>query len=193
MIHPKLKGLVQVYTGEGKGKTTIALGLAMRAIGHGFSVCMIQFLKGGSYLGELIAAEGYLPRLHIFQFGKDCPRADKIREGIVDCGTCRECFLPDENEKARAEKALVYAESAATYGKYDVVILDEINMALNKKLIPIETALKLITHKSSSTELILTGRDAPKEISEAADLVTEMHLVKHPFEAGVNSRVGIEY
>jgi len=139
---PKLeKGLVQVYTGDGKGKTSAAFGLALRAIGRGLKVYIIQFIKGGFDYGELYVVEK-LPNLTV---------------------------------------------------KYDLVILDEINIAVSLRLIDLKEVVKLIKNKPSNVELILTGRYAPKEIIESADLVTEMKEVKHPYTKGLPPRKGIEF
>jgi len=175
---PKLeKGFVQVYTGDGKGKTTAAFGLALRAIGRGLKVYMIQFIKGGFDYGELYVVEK-LPNLTLKAFGRGRFVTEK----------------PAEKEDVRlAEEALALAENVVKSGEYDIVILDEINVALNLKLIKIEKVLELVKNKPKNVELILTGRYAPREIIEAADLVTEMKEVKHPYNKGFSARKGIEY
>ncbi|HHU77162.1 MAG TPA: cob(I)yrinic acid a,c-diamide adenosyltransferase [Firmicutes bacterium] len=190
-------GLVQVYTGSGKGKTTAALGLAYRAIGHGFKVCMIQFLKGHSYCGELYTTQLLKPYIDFYQFGKDCPYSSLIRQGLFACADCREnCFINlagDAEEKKLALKAYDFAKKALGSGKYDLVILDEINNALRFDFIPVAKVLELIKNKPSFVELILTGRGMPPEILQAADLVSEINALKHPYEKGIKSRRGIEY
>jgi cob(I)alamin adenosyltransferase len=190
-------GLIHVYTGDGKGKTTAALGLALRALGHRYKVCIIQFMKGGRYYGELVSAEKHFPRNFEFaQFGQSCPYADKMRRGLIKCGRCRACFLTFEEETEQAEKALAYAEKAIKSGKYDLVILDEINVVLNKKQINIDDVLRLMMSKPKNVELILTGRRAPPAIIAAADYVTEMRKLKHPFDKKNRkalARRGIEY
>src|SRR3989338_6286119 len=125
-------GKVHVYTGNGKGKTTAALGLALRALGHGLSVCMVQFLKGGSYFGEVITSKK-LKNFDIVQFGEDCPWADDIEKNIFRCGSCRYCFSIHGYDKKRANEALKFSEEIVKSNNYDVVILDEINMAVSKK------------------------------------------------------------
>jgi cob(I)alamin adenosyltransferase len=175
---PKLeKGLVQVYTGEGKGKTSAAFGLALRAIGRGLKVYIIQFIKGGFDYGELYII-GRLPNIELKAFGTGKFVTEKP---------------PRKEDIKHAEDALQLAEKVVESGEYDVVILDEINVALNLKLIKIEGVLELMKNKPKHVELVLTGRYATKEIVEVADLVTEMREIKHPFNKGFQARKGIEY
>jgi len=185
-------GLIQIFTGNGKGKTTSALGLGFRAAGHGFRVLMVQFMKGGKHIGELESTEKF-QNFEIRQFGKPCTYSDLMKSGQMVCGNCRDCFLSREEEKEKAEEAFLFAEQAAKSGNYDIVIMDEANVALSKKLIPTDRALKLFSEKNKNTELILTGRNAPSEIIAAADLVTEMVEIKHPSVKGIFARRGIEY
>jgi len=170
-------GLVQVYTGNGKGKTSAAFGLALRATGRGLKVCIIQFIKGGFDYGELYVADK-LPGLKLKAFGRGKFVSEK---------------KPDQEDVDLAEEALKTAEEAVKSREYDVIVLDEVNVALNLKLIRTERVLQLIKEKPAQTELVLTGRKAPKEIIEAADLVTEMVEVKHPYNKGFKARKGIEY
>ncbi|AGL01356.1 cob(I)yrinic acid a,c-diamide adenosyltransferase [Desulfoscipio gibsoniae] len=179
MSRPRLnQGLVQVYTGNGKGKTTASLGLALRAIGHGYKVFMLQFMKGSKDYGEIQAAEKYLPNLIIVQSGletfvsRDNPSRTDIELAIQGLNTARKVI---------------------SEGHYDLVILDEINTALDFNLIEPGDVLEIIKSKPCHVELVLTGRYAPKEITEAADLVSEVTLVKHPYYQGVTAREGIEY
>ncbi|MDH5793356.1 MAG: cob(I)yrinic acid a,c-diamide adenosyltransferase [Candidatus Bathyarchaeota archaeon] len=175
---PKLeKGLVQVYTGNGKGKSSAAFGLALRAIGRGLKVYIIQFIKGGFDYGELYIVDK-LPNLTLKAFGRGKFVTEKP---------------PGKADVELAEEAFALAEEVVKSGEYDIVILDEINVALNLKLIQIEKVLELIKNKPKHVELVLTGRYAPNEIIEAADLVTEMKEVKHPFNKGFQARKGIEY
>jgi len=171
------KGLVQVYTGNGKGKTSAAFGLALRAIGRGLKVYIIQFIKGGFDYGELYIVDK-LPNLKLKAFGK---------------GKFVTETPPGKEDVKFAEEALALAEEVIKSGEYDIVILDEINVALNLKLIKTEKVLELIKNKPKHVELVLTGRYAIDEIIEAADLVTEMKEVKHPFSGGYEARKGIEY
>jgi cob(I)alamin adenosyltransferase len=175
---PKLeKGLIQVYTGSGKGKTSAAFGLALRALGRGLKVYMIQFIKGGFDYGELYVVDK-LPSFKLKAFG----RGKFITEKPAG-----------KEDVALAEEALALAEDVVKSGEYDIVILDEINVALNLKLIKTEKVMELIKNKPKHVELVLTGRYAPNEIVEAADLVTEMREVKHPYNKGFKARKGIEY
>lgn len=175
---PRLeKGLVQVYTGNGKGKTSAAFGLALRAVGRGLKVYIIQFIKGGFDYGELYVVDK-LPGLKLKAFGR---------------GKFVATEKPDSMDANLAEEALAAAKKVIKSGEYDIVILDEINVALSLHLIKTDKVMKLIKSKPASTELVLTGRDAPKEIIEVADLVTEMVEVKHPFNQGFRARKGIEY
>ncbi len=206
---PKRKGMVHVYTGDGKGKTTAALGLALRSLGHGHNVHIIQFLKGGNYTGELIAAETVFKKsgnLKISQFGKGCIKTDQQTKltgencpknfSVRDegsCGQCRECFLTDGEESEQTKKAIEHARQLLNSDDVDVVVLDEVSHVLNKKMFPVEELLAMIDRRKPHIELILTGRQAPREIIERADLVTEMREIKHPFQKGVEGRKGIEY
>lgn len=171
----KRRGLVHIYTGEGKGKTTAALGMALRAAGQGMKVIFIQFVKGGSLGGEHLFVEKYKP-FEIIQLNK------------------KSSFLQTPDELRReAEKTMKFAEEVVLTSKYDMVILDEICFALSQEVLPLSRVLNLIKNKPESVELILTGRGAPQELIEEADYVTRMEEVKHPFEKGINSRKGIEY
>jgi cob(I)alamin adenosyltransferase len=168
------KGLIQVYTGDGKGKTTAALGLAIRAAGHGLKIAFIQFLKGIP-AGEHIYTEKYKP-FSIVQISK----GDSFTKST-------------EQLKEEAQQTMVYAEKEMLSGNYDLVILDEIFVALGKGLITLEQVLDLLHKKPVPLELVLTGRGAPREVILEADLVTEMLMIKHPFNEGIAGRKGIEY
>lgn len=170
------QGCVQVYTGNGKGKTTAALGLALRAVGRGLTVCMFQFIKGGGRYGEHLAAEKLAPLLTIIQSG---------RPGWVNTKDITE-------DRCVAQEALTRASELLSSGRYDIFICDEINGAVGFGLIDVEQVLELISNKPEQTELVLTGRNADERIIEAADLVTEMCEVKHYYKAGVPARTGIE-
>jgi cob(I)alamin adenosyltransferase len=173
----KNKGLVIVITGNGKGKTTAAFGQALRAIGQGYKVFVVQFMKGRDY-GEFIAAEKYLPNITIRKTGLDS-------------------FVLRDNPAAidieLAQKGLDAARKAIMSGKNDMVILDEINVALDFKLIDLKDVIKLIKSKPGGLDLILTGRYAPKEIIKLADTVSDVQEVKHHYNAGIKDRAGIEY
>ncbi len=171
------KGLIQVYTGNGKGKTTAALGLALRAAGREMKVCMIQFMKGGGPYGEHLAARSLAPYLTIIRTG---------REGWVN----RHC--PEPEDVRLAGEALALAKQTIDSGEYDLVILDEINGAVACGLIPLDEVIAIMKSKPYQMELVLTGRNAHERIIAAADLVTEMREVKHYFKDGVPARLGIE-
>lgn len=175
----KLKeGYIQVYTGNGKGKSTAAFGLALRAVGCGMNVVIIQFMKvKGCYAEE----EGFKmlgSKLQHYAYGGK----NWVKKGQ---GT--------EEDYALAKAAMDKALEAITNPENDVVILDEINNALYFELVTTEQVLDLLSHKQPNVEVVLTGRNAPQEIMDAADLVTEMREVKHYYTKGVNSRKGIEY
>jgi len=178
MVKPKLeKGLIQVYTGNGKGKTSAAFGLALRAVGNGLKVFVIQFIKGGFDYGELRAVK-FLPNLELRAFG----RGKFILE-----------MPPDREDVRLAREGFELAKKVVESGDFDVVVLDEINVAMYLKLLRVSEVLDVIRSKPKHVELVLTGRNAPSEIVEVADLVTEMREVKHPFASGLQPRKGIEY
>lgn len=170
-------GLVQIYTGNGKGKTSAAFGQSLRAIGRGLKVYVIQFIKGGFDYGELYIVEK-LPNLKLKAFGHGKFITEKP---------------PKEDDIKSAKEALDLASEVINGGEYDIVVLDEINVALTLGLITIGSVVNLIETKPKHVELILTGRGAPRKLIEVADLVTEMKEIKHPFKNGVPPRKGIEY
>ena len=171
------KGIVQIYTGNGKGKTTAAFGQALRAIGHGYRVCIIQFMKGRKY-GEFLAGEKYLPNLTIHLSG-------------LDSFVMRENPAPLDIELAR--QGLALARKTITSGDYDMVILDELNIAVDFQLIPLDDVIDLIKSKPAPVDLILTGRYAPPEVIALGDTVSEIREVRHHYNTGVKERAGIEY
>jgi cob(I)alamin adenosyltransferase len=171
----KVVGTVQLYTGNGKGKTTAALGCALRAIGHGARVYMIQFMKGDPNYGELKAK---IPRLKIVQSGLPT---------FVDRDN------PSEEDKALARKGLELAKNAISSGKYDMVILDEVNVAVDFGLIPVDELVRIIRMRPDGVEVILTGRYAHEKLMDLADLVSEVKEIKHHFRKGIQAREGIEY
>ncbi len=170
-------GLVQVLTGNGRGKTTAALGTVLRAVGQGLHVHIIHFMKGTYPYGEQKAL-ALLPNVTVSRFGK---------LDFVDPRNIKE----EEREEAR--KALAASKEAIHSGAYDMVVLDEINIASAWGLIPVEEVLELIKTKPEGVELILTGRYADRRLIEAADLVTEMVEIKHPYQKGIKARKGFEY
>ena len=186
---PLAKGLVQVYTGDGKGKTTAALGLALRAVGHGLRVCFIQFMKGEFESGERKAAGRLSPELEI-----RCFASDKWGDASkAPSGTPWWKLPPSDEDRAKAQEGIAFAQEALASGRYDIVVLDEVFSALRRELIALEQVMELLRSEPEHVELVLTGRDAPPEVLGAADLVTEMRAVKHPYERGVRARKGIEY
>ena len=171
------KGLVLVYTGNGKGKTTAAFGLALRAIGHGEKVYMIQFMKGSPDYGEVQAAK-YLPNFQLVQKGRDC----FVRKGS-----------PAPEDLKIAREGIELARDVISSGEYDLVILDEINVAVDYGLIPEEEVLNLIDLKPERTTLVLTGRYATEKLMEKADMVSEVKEIKHHYKKGISAQAGIEY
>jgi cob(I)alamin adenosyltransferase len=171
------KGLVEVFTGSGKGKTSAALGVVLRALGHDLRVCVIHFMKGGYPYGEQKSL-GCLPNVTIKAFGS---------LGFVDPRNVK------AEDKAEAKKALEAGREALMSGNYDLVVLDEINVAAAWRLLDIEDVVELIKNKPESVELILTGRYADPRIVKIADLVTEMVAIKHPYDEGIQARAGFEY
>lgn len=171
------QGLVQVYFGRGKGKTTAAIGQGIRAIGHGFKVYMIQFMKGNYKYGEIRALKT-IPNFELKQFGSP----DLIAE-------------PGDFDREEGKKALDFAKEIIMSDEYDIVILDEVGVAISMNVIPVEPVLEIIKNKPEKVELILTGGPQmhPK-IKQVADLVTEMKMIKHYYSSqGITSRYGIEY
>ena len=171
-----MKGLVHVYTGNGKGKTTAAFGLALRSVGAGMKVFIGQFVKGKQY-NENIAVARYLKNITVKQYGLGC--------FIVN--------TPTEDDIRAAGKGLDEMRKIIQKGKYDLVIMDEVNIALFYKLIDVNQLIEIIKAKPDHVELVLTGRYAPQEIIDMADLVTEMKEVKHYYQQGIEARDGIEY
>ena len=174
---PFTKGLVQVFTGEGKGKTTAALGAVIRALGHGLRVYIVYFMKGSYPYGEGNILSK-LPNVTMANFGS----LEFVNPANVK---------PEEKEQAR--QALAATREAVLSGNYDLVVLDEVNLAVAWKLVELDEVVRLITDKPQNVELILTGRQADTKLVQLADLVTEMLKIKHPYDNGLASRKGIEY
>jgi cob(I)alamin adenosyltransferase len=170
------KGLVQIYTGNGKGKTTAALGLSLRAAGRGLKVFIAQFVKGMFY-GELEALERFAPQITLHQYGRKCFIRDE----------------PTEEDVRLAREGWQEIQNVLKSEKCDLLILDEIGIAIHYRLISLEEVEELLRSRPDSVELVLTGRKIPEALYEQADLVTEMREIKHYYNAGVQARKGIEF
>ena len=170
-------GLIIIHTGSGKGKTTAALGLAFRALGYGWKVLMVQFIKGNWKYGELEAAKRF--------------------EGLLEIKPMGEGFTWDtknpERDRQKAREAWEYGKQAALSGKYQMVIFDEINYVMSYDYLPVKDVVELLRNKPPALHVVLTGRDAPQELMDLADLVTEMREIKHPFAQGIKAQKGIEF
>lgn len=171
-----MKGYIHIYTGNGKGKTTAAFGLALRAVGASKNIFIAQFVKGKMY-SEIKAAQEYLPNIVIKQYGLGC---------FIE-------KTPTEEDIQAARKGLEDVTQIILSEKFDMIILDEVFIALFFKLFSIEELVKIIKTKPKQLELVLTGRYAPKEIIDLAELVTEMKEIKHYYNQGIEAREGIEY
>jgi cob(I)alamin adenosyltransferase len=171
-----MKGYIQVYTGNGKGKTTAAIGLSVRAVGAGKKVFFAQFVKGQLY-SEVKAIQQYLPNITIQQYGLDC-------------------FIyntPTAEDIAIARKGFEEVATIIRSGEYDVVVLDEANIAIYYQLFTVEELIDLLQQKPEQTEIIITGRNASEKLIAFADLVTEMKEIKHYYTQGIKARKGIEH
>ena len=182
-------GLVHVITGDGKGKTTSSLGLALRAVGNNFRVHMVQFLKSG-ITGELYSAKKL--GFEIEQFGVDALKEKQKKIQEFSDKTSKFTFQPDIEEKDAALEGFGHAKKIIESNDYDMVILDEINCVVAKGLVPLDEILELVKNHGK-VELVLTGRDAPKELMDAADYVNIVNGIKHPWQKGIVARKGIEY
>lgn len=171
------KGLVEIFTGNGKGKTSAALGVVLRAVGHGLKAHIVYFMKGNYPYGERNAL-ALLPNVSCQSFG---------HEYFIDPQNVK------EEEREQARQALAAARAAVLSSDFDLVVLDEVNVAVAWKLLEVEEVLKLIDERPQKVELILTGRHADERLIQKADLVTEMVEVKHPYHKGVKARKGIDY
>jgi cob(I)alamin adenosyltransferase len=174
---PFTEGLVQIFTGDGKGKTTAALGAVIRALGHGLRAYIVYFMKGNYRYGEGNILSK-LANVTMASFGS---------LEFVDPANIN----PEEKEQAR--QALAAAREAMLSGSYDLVVLDEVNLAVAWKLVELDEVTRLISDKPQNVELILTGRQADTRLVQQADLVTEMLNIKHPYDKGLTARQGIEY
>ena len=169
--------MIQVYTGDGKGKTTAALGQALRAMGHGMKVYMIQFMKGRTY-GELITADSCLPEFTIVMSGRD----EFVKKGE-----------PEETDVRMAREGFELAKQVVEEGEHQMLILDELNVAVDYGLLPLQEILDFLRSCPRDMEIVCTGRYAPQELIDLADLVSEVKEIKHHFQQGVKMRKGIEH
>jgi len=169
--------MLEVYTGDGKGKTTAAFGLALRATGHGWSVLVVQFMKGNPEYGEVVAARG-VKGLTVVQTGL----ATFVEKGN-----------PSKEDLSEAARGVALAREALASDKYRLIILDEINVAVDYGLVRLEDALALVDACPQDVELVFTGRGAKRQVLERADLVSEVREVRHPYQKGFVNRVGIDY
>ncbi|HJU34304.1 MAG TPA: cob(I)yrinic acid a,c-diamide adenosyltransferase [Nitrososphaera sp.] len=174
------RGLVIVYTGKGKGKTTAALGIVLRAVGHGYKVGMIQFIKGEWYYGELTSSKRLEPEFELIAAGRGFV-------GIIDDDH------PIEDHQRAAKEAVSVAKQKIISGTYDIMILDEINYAAKLNLISQEDILDIIAARPEKTSIVLTGNYVSESVIAAADLVTEMKEIKHPYQTGVKAKKGIDF
>lgn len=176
----KEKGLLVVYTGNGKGKTTASLGMCLRAAGYGWKMCLIQFIKGSWKYGELEGVRKLEPDLELHVVGKGFV-------GIVD-----DTRQLSEHRKAAAEGVALALEKIRS-GQYRLIILDELNVAAKLGLVSTEDIKTIVAARSDNQHLVITGRDAADWLIEAADLVTEMVEIKHPYQKGILAQKGIDY
>ena len=172
--------MIIVYTGNGKGKTTAALGLALRAVGHGKKILMIQFIKGSWHYGEMSSSSRLSPEFEMIAVGKGFV-------GILD-----DTSTPEQHADT-ARQAVLLAQKSVSEGKFDVVILDEINYAVNLNLISEDDVLDIINARNSDVDVILTGNHAGDKVMDMADLVTEMRSIKPPFQKGKRAKKGIDF
>ena len=180
-LEPKEKvGLVVVITGHGKGKTTAAMGIALRAAGHDMKVCIIEFMKGDMYSGEIDGVKRLSPSVELHITGKGF------------CGIMGNPYSFQEH-RANAQEAINLAKEKMLSGNYDILILDEINYAIKLKLVDLSQSMELIENKPPLMHLVLTGRNAPQEIIERAHTVTEMTEIKHAYRQGIKPQKGIDY
>lgn len=181
VLEPKKKvGLIVVITGHGKGKTTSALGITLRAAGHNMKVCIVHFMKGDMYAGEIDGIKRLYPNVELHLMGKGF------------CGIYGNPY-PFEEHRANAQDALRLAMDKMLSGNYDILILDEINNALKLRLLDLEQVLELLEKKPPLMHLVLTGRDAHPEVIKRAHTVTEMKEIKHAYRQGIEPQKGIDY
>ena len=171
------KGLLIVFTGDGKGKTTAALGMAMRSAGHSLNVCIIQFIKGSWHYGEIDAIRQYSPLIELHVMGRGFTwKSDNLEE-----------------DKRLAQQGWEFAQKMLASGKYDLVVLDEFTYLLHYHMVELASCLEVLQNRNDQQHVVITGRYAPVALIDCADLVTEMKVIKHPLASGVKAQLGIEY
>ena len=180
LVPKEKKGLVVVITGNGKGKTTSALGIAVRACGHNMSICIIQFMKGDLYAGEWDGVKKMNCQVELIPTGKGF------------CGIQGNPYSHEEHRK-NAQDAIQLVHQKIESGRFDILILDEINNALHLKLVDLEQVLEIIQRKPPLMHLVLTGRDAHPQVIELADTVSEINEIKHAYRKGIEPQPGIDY
>ncbi|ODS31061.1 MAG: cob(I)alamin adenosyltransferase [Candidatus Scalindua rubra] len=180
LVPKEKKGLVVVITGCGKGKTTSALGIAVRACGHNMRVCIIQFMKGDLYAGEWDGVKKMNCQVELISTGKGF------------CGIQGNPYSHEEHRR-NAQEAIQLAHQKIESGQFDIIILDEINNSLKLKLVDLEQVLEIIQQKPTFMHLVLTGRDAHPQVIELADTVSEINEVKHAYRKGIEPQPGIDY
>jgi cob(I)alamin adenosyltransferase len=171
-------GLITIFTGDGRGKTSAAIGTAVRATGHGLRVLLVFFMKGRMFThGEMLALSSF-PGITLASFGHKA----WVKRGETDLG-----------HREEALRAMAYSQESMLSGRYELVVLDEVLGAVDWGLITVEEVLSLLREKPAGVDLILTGRNAPPELTAMAEVVTEMQCVKHPYDRGIKARAGIDY
>ena len=185
---------ISVITGNGKGKTTTAIGRAVLAAASGERVLVVQFLKGTGYTGELEAAKHWQGQLLIRQFGAGCFQSAEVAAGVAECTRCGTCFRENRRPENRfAQQAFECAKEAAASAEWDVLVLDEISHSVNKGLLDLMQVTEWIHGITGQVRLILTGRNMPPELVALSEETTECVAVKHPITQGIFGRRGSEY
>jgi len=183
-----------VITGNGKGKTTAAMGRAALAAWTGEKVLVIQFLKGTGYTGELQSAEQWSDHFVIKQFGAGCLHSAEIRQGLGECRRCGSCFRANKLPENRfVDQAFDYARQAVESGQWDLLVLDEVSHAINKGLLDLTEFVAWLQVVTPKVRLVLTGRNMPLELIAMADEATSCEMVKHPISQGIFGRWGVGY
>lgn len=183
-----------VITGNGKGKTTAAMGRAALAAWSGERVLVVQFLKGTGYTGELAASKHWSGRFVIKQFGAGCQHSAEIRQGLSECRRCGSCFRANKLPENRfVEQAFDAVRQASESAEWDLLVLDEVSHAINKGLLDLNQFIDWVKTATTQARLVLTGRNMPAALVAMADEATECEMVKHPMAQGIFGRWGVEY